>query len=356
MGWPVEDCRVKAIVIREFGGPEVLRWEEVPTPDPGPEEVLVRVHAVSVNRTLDLQVRQDGGGYGTVLPLVLGNDPSGVVVAVGQGVAQPQVNRRVAVFGGVRCGTCEPCRQGRDQQCSRPLMLGVHCWGGYAEYLRIPALNCVPIPDGLSFAAATLIARHFPLAFGEAYLAGLKAGDWVLVMGAAGGLGSCLVQVVRTVGAHAIAGAGGNARLEAALSLGAHFGINYRRDDLEQEVMRITQGRGVDVVFENIGDPSLWSGAVNSLAAGGRLVTAGAHGGGWVTLDVKRLYQLRLRVMSGLGAERREDLERALQLGVSGEFRVLIDRVMPLREAAAAHRRVATNEAVGKIVLDPTLE
>jgi NADPH:quinone reductase len=347
---------LRAIVIREFGGPEVLSWEEVPTPTPGPGEVLLRVHAVSVNRTLDLQVRQDGGGYGTVLPLVLGNDPSGVVVAVGQSVQQPQVNQRIAVFGGVRCGACEPCIQGQYKQCRRPLMLGVHCWGGYAEYLCIPAHNCVAIPDGLSFAEATLIARHFPLAFGEARLAGLKVGDWVLVMGAAGGLGSCLVQVARTFGAHVIAGAGADERLEAAHSLGAHLGINYRRDDLQQEVMRITQGCGVDVVFENIGDPMLWPAAFNSLARGGRLVTAGAHGGGLVTLDIKRLYQQRLQVMSGLGAERLEDLERALQLGVAGEFRVLIDRVMPLCEAAAAHRCVAKNESVGKIILDPTLE
>jgi NADPH:quinone reductase len=346
---------LKAMVIREFGGPDVLRWEEVPTPTPGPEEVVVRVHAVSVNRTLDLQVRQDGGGYGTVLPLVLGNDPSGVVVAVGQGVEQLHVDQRVAVFAGIRCGACTSCRQGSS--CQRPMLLGVHCWGGYAEYLRLPARNCVPIPPGLPFAEATLIARHFPLAFGEASLAGLKAGDWVLVMGAAGGLGSCLVQVARTMGAHVIAGAGTDTRLAAALTLGAHFGIDYRRDDLEQAVLRLTEGRGVDVVFENIGDPALWPGAFNSLTPGGRLVTAGAHGGGGhVPLDVKRLYQRRLHVMSGLGAERLEDLERALQLGAAGEFRVLIDQILPLRQAAVAHRLVAQNDSVGKIILDPTQE
>lgn len=347
---------MQAIVVREFGGPEVLRWEEVPTPTPGPDEVIVQVHAVSVNRTLDLQVRQDGGNYGVTLPLVLGVDPSGVVVAVGQHVEQPRVNDRVTTFGGIRCGHCQACVTGDARACTRPRMLGVQCWGGYAEYLQIPASNCVPIPDGLPFAHATVIARHFPLAFGECYLADLKQGDWALVMGAAGGLGSCLVQAAKALGAQVIAGAGTDARVAAARSLGADFGINYRREDLATEVMRLTGGRGVDAVFENIGDPTLWPGAFNSLARGGRLVTAGAHGGGLVTLDVRRLYQQRLQVKSGLGAERREDLERALQLGTSGALKVLIDRIMPLREAAAAHRLVAQNEPLGKIILDPTLQ
>ena len=344
------------MIMREFGGPEVLRWEEMPTPIPGQSEVLIRVHAVSVNRTLDLQVRQDGGGYGTVLPLVLGHDPSGVVVAVGQGVQQPRVDDRVAIFRGIRCSVCAPCLRGNEQACQQPRMLGVHCWGGYAQYLCVPAMNCVPIPDAVSFPDATVITRHFPLAFGEAYTAGLKAGDWALVMGAAGGLGSCIVQVARCMGAQTIAGAGSAAGVAAACALGAQFGVNYRRENLQQEVMRLTNGRGVDVVFENIGDPSLWPSAFNSLARGGRLVTVGAHGGGCVTLDVKRLYQHRLQVMSGLGAERREDLERALQLAATGTFRVLIDRVMPLSQAAVAHRLVAQNETLGKIILDPTLD
>jgi len=345
---------LKAIVIREFGGPEVLRLEDVETPSPGPGEVLVRVHAVSVNRTLDLQVRQDGGNYGVTLPLVLGNDPSGVVTAAGPEVDATKIGDRVAVFGGVECGRCEHCTSGHQGRCATRRMLGVQCWGGYAEYLKIPAVNCVPLPEGLAFAHATVIARHFPLAFGECHLAELETGDWALVMGAAGGLGSCLVQVAKSLGARTIAAAGTDQRVEIAISLGAEFGVNYRRHDLERVVRRITGGRGVDAVFENIADPALWPGAFNSLAPGGRLVTVGAHGGGHVTLDVRRLYQQRLRVISGLGAERREDLERSFQLARAGTFKVLIDRVLPLREAPAAHRLVETNAPLGKVLLDPT--
>ena len=331
----------------------MLGWEDVPTPVPGPGEVLVRVHAVSVNRTLDLQVRQDGGNYGVTLPLVLGCDPSGVVVDVGPGVELAKVNDRVAIFGGVGCGLCPHCTGGNHRRCTERKMLGVQCWGGYAEFVKIPAVNCVPVPEGLAFAQATVVARHFPLAFGECRLAELKNGDWALVMGAAGGLGSCVVQVAKTLGAHVVAAAGTDQRVEVALSLGADFGVNYRRDDLAREIARITAGRGVDAVFENIGDPALWPGAFNALAPGGTLVTVGAHGGGFVTLDVRRLYQQRLRVMSGLGAERRDDLEHALRLASEGSLRVLIDRILPLRDAAAAHRLVDTKEPLGKVILDP---
>ncbi len=346
---------MRAVVLRQFGGPDVLRCEEVPTPIPDSGEVLVRVHAVSVNRTLDLKVRQDGGGYGVVLPQILGVDPSGVVTAVGEGVMQPQPGSRVTIIPTFGCGSCPSCQAGNETICRQLRVIGLHRWGGYAEYLVVPARNTFVIPEGLSFAEATVIARHFPMAFGEARTVGLQAGEWALVMGAAGALGSCLVQVARMTGARVIAGTGSDERVAVARSFGADFGVNYRQEDLAKAVMRITEDRGVDVVFENIGDPTLWPSAFNCLAARGRLVTVGAHGGGKVTLDVKRLYSRRLQIMSGIGAERREDVERSLQLAAAGQIRLQIDRIMPLREAAAAHRLVEEKQTCGKIILDPTL-
>ena len=346
---------MKAMVIHGFGEPDVMQWEEAATPEPGPGEVVVKVHSVSVNRTLDLQVRQDGGGYGAILPLVLGNDPAGEVVEMGSRVASLHVGERVAVSQGIHCGACDPCASGNNFQCLNRRMLGIHLWGGYAEYVKVPASNCVTIPDGLSYGEATVVARHFPLAIAQTRLTNLQAGDWALVMGASGGLGSCIVQVARNIGANIIAGAGADERVEVGKSLGAQHGVNYRRDDLEAEVLRITKGRGVDAVFENIGDPTQWDGAFNSLARGGRLVTVGAHGGGMVTLDLKKLYQRRLQVMSGLGSEGRAELEESLTLTASGEFQVLIDRTIPLSEAVAAHRLVDSNEPLGKVILDPTL-
>ena len=346
---------MKAMVIREFGGPEVMRWEEVPDLVPGPSQVVVQVRAVSVNRVLDMEVRQHGGNYGVTLPLVLGNDPCGVVGQVGQGVEGLKPGDRVTVFRSIRCLSCHACQAGDVEPCPNSRMLGVQTWGGYAEQLCVPAVNCVPVPEGLTFPQISVITRHFPLAFAEASIGRLEKDEWALVLGAAGGLGSCLVQVAGAIGARIIAGAGADERVQAGLELGAHHGVNYRRDDLEQEVMAITDGHGADVVFDNIGDPDIFPKAISCMARGGRLVTVGAHGGGMVTLDVRTLYQNRLQVLSGLGTERVEDLTTALQLAAEGRLSVLIDQVMPLREAATAHRLVARNDSVGKVILDPTL-
>lgn len=183
--------------------------------------------------------------------------------------------------------------------------------------------------------------------------AGLKLGEWVLVMGATGALGSSCVQVAKMFGATVIAGAGTDERVELAKSYGADLGINYRKYDLAKEVMRLTDNKGVNVVCENISDPTLWPAAFASLAMSGRLVTAGAHGGGTVTLDVKQLYMRRLRIIGAAGTNT-VDVERSLDAARQRKIRAIINRIIPLGDAAEAHRVVEQNQIVGKIILEPT--
>jgi NADPH:quinone reductase-like Zn-dependent oxidoreductase len=335
---------VKAIIIRSFGSPAVMRLEEVSTPEPGAGEVLVKVHAVSVNRTLDLVVRAGKYARSVSFPHVLGVDPSGEVVALGPGVTERKVGERVV------CGT----RVAEGDANSAPRLLGVNVWGGYAEYVKVPARVTYLIPAGLDYPTATVVARHFPTAL---HLlrdrAQLRKGEWVLVMGAAGGLGSAGVQAAKYLGAKVIAGAGAEERVKAGLKLGADAGVNYRSKDLTAEVLQITGGRGANVVFENIGDGNLFAKAFAALARDGRLVTAGGHGGGLVPLDVNRLYLNNLTVIGATG-ESPVDIKISLEAAAAGRFQVLIDCILPLTEAARAHELVAARLGIGKVILDPT--
>ena len=335
---------MKAIVIREFGPPSVLRLEDVPTPEPGPGEVLIKVHAVSVNRTLDTVVRAGKYGRRVTLPLVPGVDPSGVIAKLGSDVTGRKVGDRVVTQLRVREPTAtEP-----------PRLMGVHTWGGYAEYVKVAAENTTIVPDGIDFPTATVVARHAPTAFSLLRdRAKLQSGEWVLVMGAAGGLGSAGVQAAKYLGAKVIAAAGSDERVKVARDLGADAGINYRTQDLTVEALRITEGRGVNVVFENIGAPDLFPKAFATLARHGRLITAGGHGGGTVPLDVNRLYQNQLAIIGAVG-ENKDDVRLSLQAAAEGRFKALIDCVLPLSQAARAHEIVEDRSGIGKVILDPT--
>jgi NADPH:quinone reductase-like Zn-dependent oxidoreductase len=308
---------------------------------------------VSVNRSLDVRLRAGNYFMKPELPHVLGCDPAGEIARLGAEVTGLAEGQRVTFKGNIRCGRCPDCLEGRPMLCKFSKQLGTTCWGGYAEYVCVPASNLGPIPDQLSFAEASMINRHFPQAFRLLDdTAGLKSGEWLLVMGAAGALGSCLVQVGKLLGATVIAGAGSDERVASCLAHGADFAVNYRGQDLAAEVMRLTDGRGVDVVAENIADPTLWPGAFGSLARSGRLVTVGAHGGGKVELDVNQLYLKQLRVIGTFGS-RPQDVASAMSAAAEGKIHAVIGKMMPLQEAAEAHRLVEGNLVTGKVMLEP---
>ena len=219
------------------------------------------------DRPLDAVVRAGKYARRVTLPLTPGFDPSGIVTKLGPGVTGRKVGDRVTVQ--LRFGN----ESGADLICA----LGVHAWGGYAERDARGGGTAI-VPESLDFATATVVSRHTPTAFTLLRdRAKLQAGEWVLVMGAAGGLGSAGIQVAKYLGAKVIAAAGAAERVKVGLDLGADAGVNYRAQDLTMEAMRITEGKGVNVVFENIGDPDLFPKAFAAMARRGRLVTAGGH-------------------------------------------------------------------------------
>jgi D-arabinose 1-dehydrogenase-like Zn-dependent alcohol dehydrogenase len=315
---------------------------------------VVEVHAVTVNRTRDLNVIGGEVGGEDVLPLVPGQDPAGRIVAVGAGVDPARIWERVIVTSRMTCGTCQACRSGLGSDCPRSTSIGIHRWGGYAERVVVPVTQVFAVADALGFAEAAVAMRHFPMAMQQLgpTKADLKSGEWILVMGAAGGLGSACVQVARARGAHVIAGAGADDRVAAAMALGAHHGINYRKQDLPARVRELTGGRGVDVVCENISDPTTFPAAFRSLATMGRMVTSGAHGGGTVPVDMKRLYQSRLRIIGAAGYDP-GDVATAMALAGRGELKATVDKVMALDELTEAFRLIDERQVTGKIVIDP---
>jgi NADPH:quinone reductase-like Zn-dependent oxidoreductase len=344
---------MNAVIIDRFGGPEVMTYRQVPRPNTAADEVVVEVHAVTVNRTLDIHVRQNGDDRNPVLPLVLGVDPVGIIVEAGAGVDPARIGRRVAFQSPLRCGRCGPCAAGKPADCVKPMHLGIHAWGGYADYVVFPETSVVEIPGNVSFTDAAVIFRHFPTAFHLLDCkANLRAGETVLIMGAAGGLGNAGIQVAKYRGARVIAAAGTAAGLTLARELGADETVNYRTENLEARVDELTGGHGVNVVFENIGARELFGAAFRSLGGGGRLVTAGAHAGGDVEIDVKRLYRRKLSLIGGAGSDPK-DVQATVEGAASGRLTAAIDRVLPLSAIAEAHRLVDERLVTGKVVLVP---
>ena len=345
---------MKAIVIRAYGPPDVLRCEDVPDPAPRPGEIRVRVHAATVNRVLDVALRRgEQARRGVVLPLIPGVDCAGVVDAVGEGVTRWKPGDRVAVAGRMPLKPCSEDGAGYDGPTG---MMGIKRPGGFAELVTVPACAAEALPDGLSFHEAAVAMRHCPTAWNLLCNgAELKAGEWVLVMGAGGNLGSVGIQIAKhVIGARVIAAAGSRERAEAGLALGADHAVDYSTEDVLEAIMGVTGGYGIDVLYDNVANPKVLPRAFLSLAPGGRHVTAGAHGGPHVTIDFGHLYHNKITIR-GMTGHKRADVPKCLRAVADGKIRVQIAHVLPLARAAEAHRMMEADPGMGKIVLDPTL-
>ena len=344
---------MKAIILPEYGAPGVLRFEEVETPVPKQGEVLIKVHNVSVGTTLDIILRQGNYPMKPPLPHIMGTDPVGEIAGLGEGVTNHKIGDRVGVHYLMYGKNSIQGEEADDPDFYR--VVGIHCWGGYAEYLTMPANNVFKIPDKLSYPEATVILRHLPTARHLlSSKAQLREDEWVLVMGATGGLGSCCIQAAKKIGAKVIAAAGADDRVSMAIeTFGADYGVNYRSQNLPEEVKKITDGHGADVVTDNIGDPELWQAGMASLASMGRMVTAGAHAGNEVKINLRSLYLGRQRIIGSPGCNF-SDSEWALQAASDGTIvPPHIHKIFPLHEASAAHELVEQRGFAGKILLDP---
>jgi NADPH:quinone reductase-like Zn-dependent oxidoreductase len=299
-------------------------------------------------------VRRRGADFRVTLPRILGSDPAGVVVAVGEAVTGFAVGDRVAATSTLFCGGCEMCRAGLEHACEHHQALGVHRDGGAAELVAVPERSVVRIPDHVDFDQAAAMAVNYPVAWNLLVEAGrLQPGQDVLVMAAAGGLGIAGVLIAKALGARVIAAAGADWKLERLREeFGVEATVDYSQPEWSERVRALTRdGRGADIVFENISSPELFGGSLASLREYGRLVTCGAHGGGLVEVDMRELYRRHLRILGERAASRAmiRDVWRLV-----GERRIEpppVSARFPLAEAPAAHEAAAGRDVFGRVVL-----
>jgi NADPH:quinone reductase-like Zn-dependent oxidoreductase len=339
---------MKAVRFHQHGSIDVLQYEEAPDPSPGPRDALVRVRACALNH-LDLWERRGIDRVTLPLPHISGSDVAGEVVSSPAPHLPP--GTRVMIHPGLSCGTCAECLAGTDNRCSDYDVLGYRSDGGYAELVKVPAVNLIPIPDRISF----VDAAAFPLTFLTAWhmllaVAKVTPGETVLVLAAGSGVGQAAIQIAKLSGARVLATAGSPAKLERARALGADAVIDHKLQNIAKEVKNLTAGRGVDIVIEHVGEAT-WDGSVRSLARGGRLVTCGATTGPRVAWDLRVLFSRQLTLCGSYMGTKRELLQAAA-LFFEGRLTPVLDEVFPLVRAADAQRRLEEALHFGKIVLE----
>jgi NADPH:quinone reductase-like Zn-dependent oxidoreductase len=340
---------MKAAIFREFGGPEVLRYEEVPDPKPRKDQVLVRVKACAMNH-LDLWVRK--GLPGVKLPHILGSDVAGEIVQIGEYVAGLQVGQRVLLAPMRFCGHCEQCVAGRQNLCREFTVLGNGIDGGDCELIAAGPASVIPIPDNLGFNEAASVPLVFLTAFHMLTgRAALRPGQTVLILGANSGVGIAAIQIAKLFNATVIATAGDERKAQKARELGADYVINHYQQKIGDETRKITNKAGVDIVIEHVG-VATWNESVKALKPGGTLVTCGATTGYEAQIDLRFLFS-RQSALLGSYMGTLGELHEVMKHVFSGKVKPVVDRTFPLAEVRAAHEYLESSQMFGKVVLNP---
>ena len=340
---------MKAVVFHEFGGSEVLELEEVPDPRPGPGKVAIDISACALNH-LDVDVREGVSRFPVQPPFILGLEVVGRISELGEGVEGWQVGDRVNPYLMATCGECVYCRTGRESLCLAPGFISFSTNGGYAEKLACKASQLVRVPDELSDAEAAATQIAFATAWHMLFTRGkLHAGETVLVNSVGSGIGSAAVQLAHMAGAYVIGNASRDDKLARAGELGMDAGVNYAKQDVVEEVMRLTGGKGVDLVYEHAGG-DLFQKGLDSLKKDGRMVICGAHSGEVVPFDIIPFFRTQKSII-GSFVYTRTEVDTVFELAARGKIRPLVAATFPLEQAKDAMDLMESREFFGKIVL-----
>jgi NADPH:quinone reductase-like Zn-dependent oxidoreductase len=342
--------RLKAILFYQHGGPEVLKYEDFPTPEPGRGEAQVRLRVAALNRS-DIFTREGWPGLKLDYPHIPGGDGAGDVSALGEGVTQFEIGDRVVINGNLGCGECDFCLSGKDNLCRHWHLLGETIRGTYAEYVALPERNLLKIPDGFEYATAAAASLVFQTAWHSLIVRGsLRPGETVLVVGASGGVNTASIQIAKLAGAKVYVVGSSLAKLSLAEQLGADVLIDRSKEEDWSKAVFLATGRlGVDMVVDNIGAPTLMS-SLRAARRGGRVLTVGNTAGAKFELDNRYMFSKHLAIIgSTMGTI--SDFRTVMGLLFAGKLRVPLGQQFPLQQARAAQARMEAGDQMGKITL-----
>ena len=342
---------MKAVVFSRHGGPEVLDHRDVPEPKPGRSEVLIEVKATSINH-IDIFLRRGMPGITVPMPKIVGSDAAGVIRELGADVTDLKIGQRVTINPGISCGHCEFCAAGFGSQCFTYSMIGESRDGAYAELLAVPAHIVLPIPDSLSFENAAAAPLVFLTAWSMMIGKGnLRPGEDVLILGAGAGVGTAAIQIAKMTGCRVFATASTEEKLKRAKQLGADFVINYTKEEFDKRIRDLTNKRGVDIVVDYVGADT-WVRSLRSARRGGRVLTCGATTGFEPQTDLRQIFFRQVQVLGSTMGSHREFLE-VMKCIFRGQLKPVVDRVLPLSDAAKGHQLIEERAIFGKVVLRP---